>query len=609
MDKKLRNKTLHGKKLQNENLQNENIYHENIQNEKFHDKKLRRQKRQKFTRQFYRGNLHRLIPAAIAGALANSVNLVISWLMQRILDVASGASQDSLWNITLWCAACVSGFVLTAEVFRRTRTGFLKHAMTNYKELIFSELTKKSIGSFLTENTGSYLSALTNDAASVETNYLRNMFNILNMLITFFGSLALMLWYSPLLTLVSVLLSLLPLAIAALTGGRLATQEQQISSRNESFVSTVKDLLGGFTVIKSFKSEPQVQKLFSEENNKLEETKRRRAMTADGIQNISTTAMVISQLTVFLVAAYLAVNGRVTAGVVIVFVQLMGLILMPISSLPQLLANRRAAFALIDKLAAALEKNVADTDEKLSIPATLESGIRLEGLSFSYEEGKPTLRDINMDFKAGKSYAVVGGSGSGKSTLLNLLIGSCGKYEGNIYYDGNELRTVSPDSLYGLLTIVQQNVFVFNDTVRSNVTMFRNFAEEKIEEALQKSGLSAFIAEKGGDYVCGENGNALSGGEKQRISIARALLGGSPVLLMDEATAALDAATAVSVTNAILDIEGLTRIVVTHRMEEALLSRYDEILVLHGGRIQERGSFADLMKRRGLFYSLYTVAQ
>ena len=122
--------------------------------------------------------------------------------------------------------------------------------------------------------------------------------------------------------------------------------------------------------------------------------------------------------------------------------------------------------------------------------------------------------------------------------------------------------------------------------------MFKKFDEDSIELAIQKSGLSQLISEKGDSYVCGENGNALSGGEKQRISIARALLSGSPLLLMDEATAALDAATAAHVTESILDISGLTRIIVTHRLEESLLCRYDEILVMHSGKIQEKGSFS-----------------
>ena len=126
---------------------------------------------------------------------------------------------------------------------------------------------------------------------------------------------------------------------------------------------------------------------------------------------------------------------------------------------------------------------------------------------------------------------------------------------------------------------------------------------------IRQSGLAKLVAARGEDYICGENGNGLSGGEKQRISIARALLRGAPVMLVDEATAALDAATAYEVTSAILDIEALTRIVVTHRLEEGLLKKYDKILVMKGGSICEKGSFAELMKQKGLFYSLFVVAQ
>lgn len=116
-----------------------------------------------------------------------------------------------------------------------------------------------------------------------------------------------------------------------------------------------------------------------------------------------------------------------------------------------------------------------------------------------------------MRFEAGKSYAVVGASGSGKSTLLNLLIGSREDYEGEILFDGNELRTLSLDSLYDLVSIVQQNVFVFNSSVQNNITMFRNFDEEKLHHAIAMSGLSPFIEERGSSYECGENGNGLSG--------------------------------------------------------------------------------------------------
>ena len=239
----------------------------------------------------------------------------------------------------------------------------------------------------------------------------------------------------------------------------------------------------------------------------------------------------------------------------------------------------------------------------------LTKGITVENLSFGYDEGKTVLHDVSLSFEAGKSYAIVGNSGSGKSTLLNLLMGSSNSYQGKILFDDHELKDIDSDSLYDLLTLVQQNVFVFNDTIKNNVTMFREFDNEKVAAALQKAHLTELIAAKGEDYVCGENGNLLSGGEKQRLSIARALLQEAPVLLVDEATAALDANTAYEVSSAILSLDGVTRIVVTHRMEEGLLRQYDKIYVLRSGRLAEAGTFEGLMAQKGLFYSLYTVSQ
>ncbi|MDE7297561.1 MAG: hypothetical protein K2N94_01875, partial [Lachnospiraceae bacterium] len=192
----------------------------------------RKRKRRIFLKQFYRDNLGRLLPAAVAGASAGCVNLLISWLMQRILDTAAGVTGDSLAQITGWCAASIAGFLIAVEVFRRTKAGFIRHALTQYRELAFRELTKKSIGSFSVENTSTYISALTNDTSSIEKNYLTNIFDLINLLVSFFGSIAMMLWYSPTLTLISILLSLLPMAAAILTGGRLPALEQHISEQN-----------------------------------------------------------------------------------------------------------------------------------------------------------------------------------------------------------------------------------------------------------------------------------------------------------------------------------------------------------------------------------------
>jgi ABC-type multidrug transport system fused ATPase/permease subunit len=322
----------------------------------------------------------------------------------------------------------------------------------------------------------------------------------------------------------------------------------------------------------------------------------------------SSIAGITAQLGVFIFSAYLALSGKaITAGTALIFVQLMNYVLQPIGTIPTCIAERKAARALVEKIADAINTNVRE--EKTSESFVLRDGIKISNLSFGYKEDKQVLTDINLNFELGKKYAVVGASGSGKSTLLSLLMASYPNYSGSIVYDGRELREINSADLYEIESIIQQNVFVFNATIRDNITMFRDFPENEIESAIRLSGLSELIAEKGADYLCGENGNGLSGGEKQRISIARSLLKKSQVLLVDEATAALDAETAFRVSSAILSLDGITCIVVTHNLDAALLSKYDSIITLKNGRITESGTFDELIEKKGYFYSLYTVSQ
>ena len=216
---------------------------------------------------------------------------------------------------------------------------------------------------------------------------------------------------------------------------------------------------------------------------------------------------------------------------------------------------------------------------------------------------------MGLKFEAGKSYAIVGASGSGKSTLLNLLQGHFDGYEGKVIMGGKELKDVDTDSIFDVVSVIQQNVFIFDDTIRQNICLFKEFPADAVESAAERAGLKELIEEKGWDYACGEGGCHLSGGEKQRISIARSLLKQSQVLLADEATSALDTETAEGVTNAILDIDGITRLVVTHKLEEKTLSRFDDIVVMRNGYVAEKGNFDELMGQKGYFYSLYQVSR
>ena len=559
--------------------------------------------------QFYRGNRGVFALAVFAALAGGTLNLIVTWLMQQLIDAASGA-PGALPLAAL--AEITGGFVVLCAVLfllkYASEPRFIARAMRQYKELAFQKLTEKSIASFRDESTAAYLSALTNDAASVEADYLAQQLAVITKTVTFFGALFMMLWYSPLLTAIAVGVTALPLAASLLTGGRLQAAEKQVSERNRDFTAALSDCLSGFAVVKTFKAEREIFQLFAESNRALEQEKfsRRRLKVLIGM--IGAVTGLVAQLGVFLAGAWLALSGSgLTAGMVILFVNLMNFMIGPVSELPALLAGRRAALGLIGKLADALEKDgSAGGSRTLS---RLEHGIELRDVSFGYEVGKDVLHHVSARFEAGRAYAIVGGSGSGKSTLLNLLLAENTGYRGSVLLDGTELCELSPEALYGLMSVIHQNVFVFNASIRDNVSMFREFPQEAQDEAIRRAHLRELLDARGADYLCGENGKGLSGGEKQRVSIARSLLKKSSVLLVDEATAALDVQTAHQVSSDILDLTGMTRIVVTHSLEEALLRRYDGIFVLKNGTLAESGSFDELMQRKGYFYALFTVAQ
>ena len=571
--------------------------------------KTTKQLRKQFTRQFYKGNGIYLFLAMLQTITVVIANLFIAWLMQQLVDTATGATSDfTLKQIGIISIPGIGLWILAAVLDYYSMPKFYAKAMSQFKNFVFTELSKKSISAFSGENTAIYLSALSNDANDIESGYLANIFPLICDVLLFIGALAMMIWYSPILTLVAIAVSFLPILASILSGNRMAEAETAVSKNNETLTATLKDSLSGFSVIKSFRAEKAICEQFAQNVKAVASAKCHRDRVAVILYSMGNFTGILAQFGVFFVGAWLTVTGRgASAGIVMSFVQMMNYIINPISRVPYILAKRKAAFALIDKLARALNNNVRD--EGAHIPLTLSDGIHLDNVTFSYDGEKEALSHVTTTFEAGKSYAIVGGSGSGKSTLLNLLMASYSNYEGTIHFDDNELRNISSASLYELVSLIQQNVFVFNNSVRDNVTMFHPFDDNAVNQALALSGLSEFIARRGEDALCGENGCNLSGGEKQRISIARSLLRKSPVLLMDEATAALDTQTAFRVIGSILDLKGLTRIVVTHALDETILKRYDKILAMKAGHLVESGTFEELMEKKGYFYSLFTVSQ
>ena len=558
--------------------------------------------------QFHRDN-HVFFILSVTGALLSGLlGIGISWFTGELIDTASGNGRWSISELLIISFLIAAFFLFSSFLTYYAKPRYIRKAMQNYKETLFAKLTEKNIMSFRSESTSTYLSALTNDSISIETNYLDKEFWLIYRITLFFTSLGMMIYYSPLLTLIAIGVTLLPLIVSLVSGKKLSKAEVAVSDRNKSFTATINDCLYGFSVVKAFRAEKPVSNLFSAENTKLENSKFTRTSLQILISTLAQFAGVIAQVTVFFAGAYMALTGKgITAGTVMIFVNLMNFVVAPVAELPGLLAARKASRALIDKIAKSLEES--SVSGGASELAKLEKGISVQNVSFSYEKGKEVLHDISFDFEAGKSYAIVGASGSGKSTLLNLIMsGSCGaEYSGKVFWDDTELKEASSDSFFDQVSSIEQNVFVFNSSIKDNITMFRDFPEEEVTEAIRRSNLKELVEEKGTDYLCGESGKALSGGEKQRISIARSLLKRSCVLVADEITAALDSRTAHKVSSDILDLTGITRIVVTHSLEENLMRRYDKILVMRDGRIEEQGTFDELMADKKYFHALFMV--
>ena len=548
-----------------------------------------------------------LVMAGIAMLILSIYNIVISWLLQTIIDIVSGDSSMTILQVGIIAVITFLIFIAAYVIYRVARPKYLYQAMLCYKQKIFCKMIDKNLSSFRKENTSQYLSMYTNDAKMIEMYYFDSVLEMIDLTVSFVGALLLMLWYSPIQTVFGLILSVLPIAASLPIANKMTEAERKVSDGNGEFVSIVRDILQGFPVIKSFQAEKEMKKNFFRENERMEHLKYQSRYIEESINLWGTAASVMMRLGIFLIGAWMSVSGYgVTPGIVLVFLQLMNYVISPIERIPSILAKRKAAIGLIEKMLASVQTNRGQMKEnKIEV---LKKGISMKDVSVSIGN-KRVLHHLNFEFEIGKKYAVVGSSGAGKSTLINTIMDGFSPVQGEVLFDGIDSREIQPESLFQVMALVQQSVFVFRDTIRNNITLFKEFDEEKVKKAADQAGLRELIDKRGLNDSCGENGNKLSGGERQRIAIARALLRGSQVLLLDEATAALDNQTSYAVIDAVLSMKEMTEIIVTHRLEEKLLYQYDEILVMHAGEIVEKGTFQELMQKKGFFYSLYVVSK
>ncbi len=558
-------------------------------------------------RQFMIGNKSNFIMALVAIAFYALTDTLVAFIFKNVIEAMEEANFKKIY-FAMALGGVTALFGISGSYLEKIYTNrYIKKGISQFKKYVFTKLFDKSIGQFGDTSSSTFISAFSNDLNSIEGNYMQGTLSIINQIARLCFGVVAMLTLSWQIAIPVLCMTFLPAMIALRYGKRVVKKEKNASAENAGFVDQVKDLLSGFIVIKSFKAEKEVLQLFDKQNIVLEEAKRQRRQTSQNVSIISEATAVLITLMIVGLGTYFVFRNIMSIGTVFGFHQLQGNVMGPVKNLVSLHSNRKASSALIDKMA-----DTIHCDDSLighEVIESLEDGIEIRDLYFEYEENKPVLKNISLNLEKGKSYAIVGNSGSGKSTLLSLLMGHSQSYNGQILYDNQELKNLNLDSLYDIVSVIQQNVFLFDSTLKDNITMFKSFDEDKYHQAISRAGLRELALERGDDYECGAGGSNLSGGEKQRVSIARCLLKETPVLMMDEATAALDNATAKAVSDAILSIDNLTRIIVTHKLEESTMRKYDEIIVLNHGVIVEKGKFDVLMDNKKYFYSLFNVSQ
>lgn len=543
----------------------------------------------------------------IFNILVPLTNIAFAYSIKGIIDSGMSRNQEALTQAVLVGASVIFIYVGLNFISLRLKNKLVRQIMSRYKNKVFQSILDSDYRDFSKEKSGKFISVLTENMKKIEQDYLHQYFNISkNLSLMIFSLLAMFIgnWF---LTLLVIIASIIPMMISGFIGQKSASLQNSAMIADQKYLAKVKDILAGFLVIKSFNVKDAICEDYSHESEKFDEI--------NFIKwKFDVLANVISQLSgmiVFLVAfgggMYLVFNGYTTIGSVTAIVQLVNFVVMPLNEIGMGMSKFREGQATLDafEVKDVTELQTGETKEYF------DDVISFSNIDFSYPNTEEKIfNHLSLKIQKGEKIAIVGMSGSGKSTLLNLLLRFYDVTSGHISIDNKDLQAISAESLYNLMTIVQQDVYIFDDTLRANITLNQSFTDEEIKQAVQQSGLESYVLENesGLQTLCGENGSNLSGGQKQRLSIARALIRKTPILLLDEATSSLDNQVTTEIENSILDIQDLTALVVTHKLNENILKRYDRILFMKAGVIVEDGSFGDLMDRRGEFYKLFKLS-
>ena len=470
--------------------------------------------------------------------------------------------------------------IMLQIIYRYMKAAVLAESRFTLKRDLFTCIMNQEITEFDTRNSAEYINELSNNMNLFESVYFNNITGMLECLVSFVSAAAICIIVEPVMLALMIFLAFLTMIVTRLTTEPLKRSTDRFADSAGEYMAEIQDDFGGFRLIHSAGILNGILKKHERINKGMEAAKRQNADCQILCACTGQFVGLLSTILVMAAAAWFALEGMFSAGMVIAFGHLIGNIVSPITRIPSIIANFSASRPLQERFKMLLAIKAEDGTEELT---DLEEGIELDSLSFHYPDGKEVFRQLSFHFRAGGHYAVTGDSGSGKSTLLSLLEGDYSDYIGSIRLDGRELRNLKKDCLRELTGMVSQDTFLFNDTIQNNITLYQEgYTAAEIEKALEQAGLKALIDSlpEGTGTRISENGKNFSGGEKQRISLARVLLQKKKILLLDEFTAHLDEQTAGEIEGRLLAEKDCMVLTVTHHLQPKILGQYDQVLVL-----------------------------
>lgn len=550
---------------------------------------------------------------ALYGIVACSSALLgmsFAYVMAALVDLISNPSWDYFYKIVLLSLGWLIADIFMEFLFGHLKNIYLNKVTVQLRQDIFEHIIHQKPGQFMQTKKGKYLADLNNNIKDLEEYFFDPILSSVYSLANFFGAFIGMLLIDLNTIFLIVFMVIISTIIPSFAAKHIQKRSSEFLNSQDKYQSKLREFLGGVLVIQSFH-------LFSHINqqhwsyNKNMETKRQKHRDLNiTIYCASAFCGLLATITAMLFGAFLVLQGKANAGVIVTMGHLIGNITSVSDTITQFLSQMNASKPIRERFHEILNWLPFEQDDRKKLSQI--DNISFQNLSFYYSDNKNStdknyvLRNISTKLELGKSYAIVGKSGCGKSTFLNLLQGYYDDYTGDILINNKNMKLFSPESIAVQIGQIQQSIFVFDDTIRNNITLYQPFSDKEIYEAISKAGLNNFVENlpQKLDSVITEDGENLSGGERQRIAIARLILHNSQVFLLDEFTSNLDLQTSLAIENNILTLQDKIIINVTHKIIPELLKKYDEILVMNEGEIIERGSYHDLVDNKGYFFSL-----